>query len=111
MSRSYNMSVNVSEFDLSRVDKIQDAANDEWSFLDWFTAKDQKTNKVIELSASEDGNLCGGETEEEFSHRLARAIFKANGKPCKVQVSCIFLEDLPCDNYTFDENDADLMKE
>lgn len=99
MSRSYEMYVSVTGFDPKRKDAIEDAACQEWEFPDWQHYKG-------EITATGQSNLCGGETEEQFAKRLQKAIVEANGKPCKVEVTATFLEDLPCETYTFDEDDC-----
>jgi len=99
MSRSYEMYVSVTGFDPKRKEDIENAANLEWNFPDWDHYKG-------EITATGQSNLCGGETEEEFAKRLQVAIVKANGKPCKVDVTATCLEDLPCDTYNFDEEDC-----
>ena len=102
MSRCYDMGVRVSGFDKKKVAEIENAAEEEWGFEDWFDYKG-------ELDANGEGNLCGGEGEDEFSRRLALAIWKANGKYCKVEVCATLLEDLPHETYAFDEDDYKRM--
>ncbi|MGE3407561.1 MAG: hypothetical protein AB7I37_12150 [Pirellulales bacterium] len=93
MSRSYNMSVEVSEFNHELAEAIQASANAEWNFA-WFEDVDGN------LHGDADGNLCGGESEEEFVDRLSLAIWKANAEFCEVQVIATFLEDLPYEMHT-----------
>lgn len=106
MSRSYNMYVQVEGFDQAKIDGIKEAADAEWDFddCDWFLNKEKTA-----LSASNDGSLYGGESEDEFSERLAAAVFKANGSPCKILVAATYLEDLPCESHSFDEKDYDRL--
>jgi hypothetical protein len=99
------MFVEVSDFKPAQYIDIQSAASEEWAFDDWRLAKDKTT-----MTASAKSHLCGGETENEFARRLAKAIFKANGAPCKVKVLATCLEDLPYESYTFSEKDTDLME-
>ena len=70
MSRYYSMFVRVSGVAPEKVDVVKQAANDEWGFGDW---QDQDA----ELTACGEDRLCGGETEEEFAERLAKAIWIA----------------------------------
>jgi len=97
MSRLYEMSLVVRG---AAVDEntISEAADEHWNFEDW-----SSYNK--EISAHGQSNLCGGETEEEFAQRLTESIWKANGKFCEVEVIATYLEDLPHENYLFDEED------
>ena len=98
MSRSYNMLIRVRDVTPERVDRVKQAANDEWDFDDWHEHENS-------ISSCVDGCLCGGETEDEFSQRLAKAIWTANGGYCEVEVVATYLEDLPHESYSFDEDD------
>lgn len=96
MSRMYGMYVRITGHDPDRAEAIKKAANAEWEFEEWLEYPE-------ELSADADGKLCGGEAENEFADRLARAVMKANGKACEVEVSCTCLEELPHEIYSYDE--------
>ena len=98
MSRNYNMFVTIRGYVLERIDLVKQAANDEWDFDDW------RGDENFILSCV-DGCLSGGETEDEFSQRLAKAIWTANGGYCEVDVVATDLEDLPHETYSFDEQD------
>ena len=60
---------------------------------------------VTNLTASADGQLCGGETESEFADRLAAAVWSANGAYCGVTVRNTYLDDLPYCTHTMQETD------
>jgi len=92
------MVLNVSGHNQEKSEEIMEAANKHWEFDDW-------SNYNNELSASGESSLTGGESEEEFAERITEAIWKANGKFCTVQVDATYLEDLPCETYSFDEED------
>lgn len=96
MSRYYQMSVEIEDFDPSKAAAIKEAATKEWPFVDW------DENAKGGLSSKETGFLVGGEGEGEFANRLARAVMAANGAPCVIDVSALFLED--DDWLHFDEN-------
>ena len=98
MSRTYEMTIEVEDHDPERTDAVQDAACGEWPFEDWYEHPGR-------LSANGRSQLCGGESEESFAHRLARAVFKANGGPCAVSVHTTCLEYLPYETYSFDADD------
>ncbi len=102
MSRHYEMYVTITGFNPKRKDAIQEAAGLEWDFSDW----------MVFLAARKDGmtacgqsTLTGGETEEEFAERFAKAVMKANGKPCEVEVRATYMEELPNETYTFGKGD------
>ena len=113
MSRRYGMYVKVIGFDPKRQSEIEDAANEEWSFGGWSDNKKfRKGKKPIELDAYGESDLTGGEDEEEFASRLAKAVMKANGKACKVEINATCLEDLPYTPFSFDEEDyKELLQE
>ena len=97
MSRSYEMGIVVADFDPIKRSEIEDACNLEWSFDDWYEHDGR-------LSANGLGSLCGGESDDQFSHRLNEAIVKANGGPCGVEVIATYMENLPFERYTFGED-------
>jgi len=107
MSRSYNMFIRITNFNQDNKDKIQEAAEDQWGGLgdDWYC---YESEDGIQMSSGADGALCGGESEEEFSERMVNAIWEANGEFCHIEISATFLEDLPCETYSFDERDYEL---
>ncbi len=100
MSRSYNMTVTIRDVAPERVQRVKQAANDEWDFDDWHEHENF-------ISACVAGYLCSGETEDEFAQRLAKAIWNANGGYCEVEVVATYLEDLPHETYSFDEDQYD----
>ena len=92
------MALTVTNFKAKKAEKIIRTAHNEWDFDDLEHNEDEGR-----IFGCDDGNLCGGETEDQFAKRMAKAIFKANGAPCKVEVVMTCLEDLPCETYTFNE--------
>lgn len=102
MSRLYNMRVEISGFSAAHVQEIKTAAENEWPFQDWF-------EHAGELTSSADSSLCGGETEGEFTDRLAKAVWNANGGFCFVTVSATYLEDLPYEVHSRDEIDYERL--
>jgi len=101
MSRYYEMDLCVRRAKPDRVDAIQDAAAEEWSFEDWHVV--EYPDNPASFGSSGRDNLCGGEGEEEFAERLAKAIWKANGGYCVVEVRATYLEQVPYETYSFDE--------
>ena len=98
MSRHYSMTVTISGFSKAKRKAIEKAATEEWGFDDW-------SERGGKLSASYDSNLCGGETEVEFAERLSVAVWRANGRFCKVEVNATYLEELPCETHELGEDD------
>ena len=98
MSRYYGMEVEIIGHIPARTRAIQVAAGAEWPFENW-RADDSG------LVAYAEDHLYGGETEEEFSLRLAAAIWRANGAYCQVHVRATYLEEIPSELYCPDEDD------
>ena len=98
MSRHYSMSIEIEGIVPERQAEIENDANCIWSFEDWVLHNGL-------LCAYGDSSLCGGETEEEFTDRLAKAIWQANKAYCQVTVTATYLEDLPCEEHLRDEDD------
>jgi len=107
MSRAYQMDVTIKTCRRDRLDAIQEAAEELWPFEDWSfrDPRDEKSPElVLELRSDAQDNLRAGETEEEFSERLAVAIWRANGQFCPVSVLATFLEAIPCEQYEFNQD-------
>ena len=102
MSRYYEMSVEISEYNPAKAKEIQAAAEAEWGFDDWWSGADEPGET---MHASAQGNLSGGESEEAFTERLSLAVWKANGSYCRVSVDATYLENLPYETHTLDETD------
>lgn len=102
MSRYYEMSVEVSGHASAKADAIQAAAEQEWPFGDWWIAGN---DDAATMHATGQSSLCGGESEEEFTERLALAIWRANGAFCRVSVDATYLENLPYETHELDESD------
>jgi hypothetical protein len=100
MSRWYGMAVRITGFPSTAVDEIKYAAEAEWPFEDW--AGDGQAD---ELTSYAEEDLGGGELEAEFTERLALAIWRAAGAYCEVTVDATYLEDLPCETHSLDEDD------
>jgi len=97
------MSVEITDAADGAVGAVRAAANAEWDFKDWDgQIQDAEGRK---MSASGESALCGGESEEEFAQRLAGAIWKANRAFCPVKVRATYLEEVPFEEYVFDEGD------
>lgn len=106
MSRFYSMTVTVSNYDPEKEAQIQEAAEEDWPFADWWRGGE------AEMQASGQDNLCGGATEEDFTKQLSLAIWKANEAYCDVTVNATCLESLPFDTHTLSKEDyARLMNE
>ena len=100
MSRAYSMTVMIENFNKPMVEEIIKAAKIEWDFEDWWSDPDK-----VSLQGGGEGALREGEREDEFADRLAKAIFIANSKFCDIDITAIYLENLPFDEYCFDEDD------
>jgi hypothetical protein len=98
MSRYYGMTIVVTEYKPSKVATIKEAAELEWDFTDWYEHENR-------LTATANGNLCGGETDDDFADRLAKTVWQANGGFCEVSVQTTCLEYLPYEDHSFDEDD------
>ena len=107
MSRFYEMTVTITKSDPKRRDAIAEACRETWSFDD---PCDYADDKSFEMCGRD--NLCGGEDEEQFTDRLAKAIWEANKKYCLVEVCATFLESLPYEHHARNSKDYKrLMKQ
>lgn len=111
MSRSYEMRVQVTDFKKSRLNRIEKACIEEWSFDSETFSVEVDSKNVRTLTGNGTDSLCGGESEEEFADRLARAVWKANGSYCEVEVQALYLEELPYEQHVREENDYKRLME
>ena len=102
MSRNFSMFVTISGINSDRTEAVQQAAGGEWSFDTW-----HESDGV--LTSGGDGQLGGGESDDEFAQRLAKAVWAANGGFCEVEVHSTYLDDLPCESFGFDQSDYDRL--
>ena len=107
MSQFYEMSVDISGYDPVKAKEIQEAAEAEWPFDDWWCASDDKPGETMHASAQ--SSLCGGESEEKFTERLSLAVWRANGGYCGVTVDATYLENLPYETHSLDRSDYDRL--
>ena len=98
MSRYYEMGVEILGHDPEKENQIKKAAENEWPFADWWSGEGH-------MRASAQDWLAGGESEEQFTERLSVAIWRANGAFCEVVVNATYLEELPYETHTLDEED------
>ena len=102
MSRYFSMFVRISGANPDRTEAVQQAAEGEWPFDTWHESAGV-------LTSCGDGQLGGGECDDEFAQRLAKAIWAANGGFCQVEVSSTYLDDLPYESFCFDESNYDRL--
>jgi hypothetical protein len=81
-----------------RYSAVQGAIKALWPAEDWI-----HTGELS--SAWGESSLCGGESEEEFTDRLAEAIWRANEKYCQVTVTATLLENLPSEMHIRGDDD------
>ena len=104
MSRYYDMGVEISGHDPEKEDQIKKAAENEWPF-DRLVVFGRRRFASIRTRTG----LCGGESEEQFTERLSVAIWRANGGFCEVVVNATYLEELPYETHTLDQDDYDRL--
>ena len=105
MSRLYEMRVRVTDFKKRKLNRIEKACLEQWSFDSEEFSMEVDSKSIQGLTGKGIGALCGGESEEEFADRLAVAIWKANGGYCEVEVQALYLEDMPYEQHVREEDD------
>ena len=102
MSRSYDMQVTVRRFNPARSQNIEDICCFEFPFE---SLEIQPFDTEPVMVGTTVGDLYCGESEEEFSERLTKAIWAANDQYCPVTVRLLYLDTLPYDVYELGQND------
>lgn len=92
--------------------RIKRALKEEWfhdglDTIDDITANGEKST----IEGSYDGYLCGGESEEEFSERISKAVWDIAGKFVPIDIRATYLEELPFQTYKFDKKYYNLHTE
>jgi hypothetical protein len=103
------MRIQITDFDESNLLEIEKACLAEWPFESESFSVEVDAKSVQTLTGNGIGSLCGGEDEDEFSDRLAKAIWKANGRYCEVGVQALYLEELPYEHYDRGEDDYERL--
>lgn len=103
MSQTYNMTLIVCGYVSEKVEAIRDEVNGEWEFDSWDKIK--RSGEQSQLLGSGVGQLCGGETEQEFVDRMAKAIWRANGAFCEIEIQTVHLDDHLHDCHLVDQED------
>lgn len=106
MSRYYQMDITVRGFKDEKRDDIEDSLNEEWEFDGWDSRVEEVDGGEVDvIYASGCSNLCGGETEEEFTKRVTEVVWRVNDGFCSVHVLAIYLEDPPSEAHELSEDD------
>lgn len=103
MSRYYRMYVEFTGFKKENHEAIEEAAKEEWPFEILNCYEDDESGHWMDMEG--EGNLCGGEGEDEFFERLRDAVWKANKGYCSVMVRAYYLEDMPFEEYMTSPDD------
>ena len=102
MSRLYGMDLNISNYNIIHQEALMGAVKKEWTF-------DKQWIRDNSISMYGEDYLCGGMSDEKFAQNLCKTIWKANKNFCHVNVQAIYLEDLPSEDYWFDEENYEEM--
>jgi len=98
MSRSYQASLKVTGYNPERSAAIRNAVEEDCGHDDDLDPDEREYDGVNELNYyGFHITLCGGETEDEFTRRVARGIWKANNGPCTVETTIVDIENAPSD--------------
>jgi hypothetical protein len=103
------MRVQITDFEEAGLSKIEKACLEEWPFEAEEFSVEIDAKNVQTLTGNGIGSFCGGEDEDEFSDRLAKAIWEANGKYCEVEVQALYLEELPYEHHVREEDDYERL--
>jgi len=101
MSQTYEFHITVEGFDPAKKNEIQAEVESSWDFADWYEFQ-SKNGPAMRSSGTDQ---LAGQSDTEFAGELTAAIWKINGKFCKVTVNSTFLDNLPTDTYSFEEEE------
>jgi len=107
MSRSYNLYVEITEFDKNKKDNIIKTLNNIWPADYGYYGGD--LFEVL-ISGGGDNHLCGGQTEDDSFEEIYTAIWETNGNYCKIIINYTYLEDLPYEKFETSRDIYDTIK-
>lgn len=109
MSRYYCMNIEIKEAETLESSTITSIVNELKNI--WFSEGleiDETEEGKKSIFGGAEGRLCGGEGEEEFSIRVADAVWSIAKKYLPISIKATYLENLPFEEYVFDEKDYSL---
>lgn len=114
MSIEYDMGISIRDYNSEKEENIIAAWRNEWhpdAEVSSALLKDDDGDDRLTIFPS-NGFLIGGESEEEFCERVSKAIWKANGGYCPLEVTCIYLENPPVETHLMNKEVYEsIMKE
>ena len=101
MSRYYQMNVEVQGFNKDKENDITAILKVNWNYDSCSSYIDEELGPVLSMTG--DGYLTAGCTEEQYAEDTAKDVWEENGGYCFVVITATYLEDLPFEEYTFDD--------
>ena len=106
MSRRYDMDITVKGLkEKAHMALVDEAVTKNWNTSYDFLDPEEDAAGTWQFLTGGEGSLCGGETEEEFTGRIAEAIWEALGYYVSVTINAAYLEDLPCETLSMEEEE------
>ena len=106
MSRRYDMHIAVKGLKEEHKALVEESISTKWNadygFMEPIEEDGESTWQFL---TGGEGSLCGGETEEEFTGRVAESIWEALGYYVSVIVTATYLEDLPHETLSMEEEE------
>lgn len=98
MSRVYEMSFTISDYNPDNRERLEEALEGLWELYDdSYDTESESGGPAFTMHG--EANLTGGESEEEFFRRVAKALRAIDGG-CGVEVTATYLENLPYEIHT-----------
>ena len=119
MGRRYEITVKV-QYDLEPGEnepkvkyKLFQALDKIWDFgnIASYGEVEVDDGTMKEMVVYGDDSLGGGKDEEAFAKEIADVVWETLGRPAFVEISSVYLEDLPSEFFSFDGEDFDKWKE
>ena len=106
MSRAYDMNIRATKLKKKTDgDTVKEVIESEWPISYGHTDPSTEDDGTFTLFTGGEGQLYGGETEEEFTSRVTQAIWDKLGYYAEVTVAATYLDDLPTDTHSLDQHD------
>ena len=86
MSECFGVKIEAEGLNEGRLERVRDALCKEWDIEEdeiHFQPRPKRTASMVAVTAGGPGSM---ETEIEFTDRIAKAVWKANGRYCPVRI-------------------------
>jgi hypothetical protein len=104
MSKNYHAEIRITGFETENIERIKATIGSVAEFDENEKVWDADKLGVLAITYfNSDCFLKTGTGEDDFTERLAKLVWQANGKYCHIKITMTFLDENPDNEYLFEE--------